>query len=592
MTINEKLEKLREKMEKYNLDCYLEHNVDPHQSEYVADRWKTREWLSGFTGSVGTLVVTSKKSALWADGRYYIQAEKELNGSEIKLQKKGLEKTSKVHEWLSKNLKNNAKIGLNGKTYSEKYVSNLKKNITLEDIEFITRYDIVDELWKDRPEIPRNKAFIHPPEYAGKTRAQKIKNIRKKMKEKKCSHLIISTLDDIAWTLNIRGNDIKFNPYIISYLLIENDNISFYVLEEKIDKKIKKQLEKDNISLKNYSKIVKDLQKLSKKDKVWYSPETTNMWIVSSISEEANKYQKRVPTKLMKAKKNKKELKNLKNCQIKDGIAMVKFLIWLEETIKEREIGEVEAAQKVNEFRKRQKYFIEPSFSPISAYKENAAMMHYHAKEENQSFLKNKSFYLLDSGGQYMDGTTDITRTIPMGVLSREEKFHYTLTLKGHINLANSKFLYGATGSNLDVLSRKPLWEHNLDYKCGTGHGVGYLMGVHEGPQNISRTPNKIKLEEGMIVTIEPGIYIEGSHGIRIENDYVIVKDKKNNSDQFMKFKNMTYCPIDTQPIIKDLLTEEEIKWLNDFHSKVFDKLAKHLNEEERTWLKKKTKKL
>jgi len=590
--INNRIKKLRQEMKKHDIDCYIEHNVDPHMSEYVNERWKTREWISGFTGSVGAVVILKKKAALWADGRYFIQAENELSGSNIKLMKKGLNETPEIKDWIYEQLEEGDLIGLNGRTFSDEYVEKLHKKVKDKNIKIIEKYDLIEKIWKDRPEIPDNEIFIHELKYAGKKRDEKISEIREKMKKDNITNLIITQLDQIAWTLNIRGSDIKSVPVAISYLMIGKEDVIFYINQKKYNSKIKKILEDDGIIIKNYEEINDDLNNLKNESVVSYDKNTTNRWIVNSINKAATIKKIQSPILLLKSQKNNIEIENLEKCQIRDGVAMVKFLMWLEENILKEDISEIRAAKRLKKFRKEDDKFLETSFDTISAYKENAAMMHYHAAEETCSILKPKSFYLVDSGGQYMDGTTDITRTIPLGKLTEEEKMDYTLTLKSHINLASTKFLYGATGSNLDVLARKIMWEKGLDYKCGTGHGVGYLLSVHEGPQRISPKPNNVKMEEGMVTTIEPGVYKKDKHGIRIENTFITVKDKKLGSDQFMKFNVISYCPIDTTPLKIEMLNKEEKKWLNQYHEIVRKKLTPYLNDKQKKWLKKKSERI
>ncbi|CCQ97952.1 Xaa-Pro aminopeptidase 1 [[Clostridium] ultunense Esp] len=590
MKVNEKINSLRKIMEEKGIKAYIIPTYDPHQSEYLADHYKTRVWISGFTGSAGTVVVTEDEAILWTDGRYFIQGENELAGSEIQLFKMGIPGFPTYMEWLRDNLNDGDTIGFNGKIFPQSDVNKLEKEIRKKKIKFIDEFDLVGELWADRPSMPNSKAFVHDVKYTGKTAKEKIEEVRKEMEKKGADYFLIGSLDDIAWVYNIRGRDVACNPVVISYALISKDKAWLFVDKDKVEDDVESHLKENGIEVDEYDKVIDYVKNIEKGSKVFIDPSRINGWLYKGIPKECEIIEGVNITTELKGIKNSTEIENQKNAYIKDGVALVKFLYWLDENLGKIKITEVSAAEKLEEFRKKQDGFIEPSFDTIAAYKENAAMMHYKAEEEKSNYeLKKEKMFLVDSGGQYYDGTTDITRTIVLGDITEEEKRDFTLTLKGHINLINARFLYGATGSSLDVLARYPLWQEGIDYKCGTGHGVGFLLNVHEGPHRISTIPDKVKMEKGMVVTIEPGVYKAGKHGIRIENVAVVAEDIETDSGQFMKFETISYCPIDLDGIDVDMLTEEERKWLNNYHKEVYEKISPYLKDDEREWLKKET---
>ena len=590
MEINQRINKLRKLMKEKGIDAYIIPTSDPHQSEYLADYYKTRVWISGFTGSAGTVVITHNKAILWTDGRYFIQAEKELKESEIQLSKMGIPGYPTYTEWLRNNLEKGSTLGFNGKIFSILDVERLEKELEGREIKFIDEYDLVGEIWEDRPAAPSSKAFLHEIKYTGKTAKEKIADVRKKMEKQSITHFILGSLDDIAWLYNIRGRDVANNPVIISYAMITKDQAWLFVDEEKIDENVKKNLNENGVEIHDYNKVIAYVKAMEKDSTVFLDPSRINTWLYNAIPRECEIKRGTNITTELKGVKNPTEIENQKNAYIKDGVALVKFMYWLDNNIGKNTITEVSAAEKLEEFRKQQEGFIEPSFDTIAAYKENAAMMHYKAEEGKSNYeLKPEGMFLVDSGGQYYDGTTDITRTIVLGKISEEEKKDFTLTLKSHINLINARFLYGATGSSLDAIARYPLWQEGLDYKCGTGHGVGYLLNVHEGPHGMGFNRNNVVFKKGMIITIEPGVYKEGKHGIRIENVAVVEEDIVTESGQFMKFETISYVPIDLEGIDVKLLTEEEIEWLNNYHNEVYNKLSPYLTDEEKQWLKEET---
>ncbi|MFP4000907.1 MAG: aminopeptidase P family protein [Thermoplasmata archaeon] len=587
---DEKIQALRDLMKKHDLSAYIIPTSDPHNSEYVPERFKTRKWLSGFTGSAGTVVVTLEEAGLWTDGRYYIQAEKELEGTEIELFKMGKEEVPSYKEWLGDEIDESENIGFNGKLLTIDEVRDLEDELS-EGVELKTDIDLVDEIWDDRPEIPKNDIFLHDVEFAGKSREEKIEDIREEMEEGDL--FLITKLDEVAWTFNIRGSDVEYNPVAVSYGVITDDEATLFIDDDKVPEEVKEDLLDDDIVLKGYEKIEEYINDLDQGEKIILDHKNTNKWIFDLIPETVEKIEENPSiTQNLKAVKNETEIEDYKECQVRDGVAMVRFLHWLEDHVGSEEITEITTEKKVEEFRSEQENFVGPSFDPIAAYKDHAPMMHYSADEESDYELEEESFYLLDSGGHYFDGTTDITRTVALGDLSEKQKRDFTLVLKGHINLATARFLKGSRGANLDVLARKPMWDEHIDYKCGTGHGVGYFLNVHEGPQNISNNVHDVKLKEGMVLTNEPGIYREAEWGIRTENTLLVVKDEETEFGEFLKFETISLCPIDLDAVEPSMLTEDEKEWLNEYHEEVYQKLSPRLDEERREWLKEKTRKI
>ncbi len=587
MQVKERVQKLKDLMKKNGIDAYIIPSSDPHQSEYVATHWGSRKWITGFTGSAGTAVVTLEKgNGLWTDGRYFIQAEKQLKDSSVDLYKIGEPSVPTITEWLKKNLKDGATVGFDGKVVSKSFYDNLNNSLGSKEIKYNLDNDLIAEIWSDRPEIPMDSFYSLDVKFAGKSRLEKLNEVREHMKEESITHFILSSLDDIAWLFNIRGTDIQSSPVTISYALVSMDEAIMFVDSKKLNNDIKAELVKDNISIKEYNELDKSLKALNNKNVVSYDPAKTNMWIVNSLSSDVKKIEEQNYTTKLKAVKNAVELQNMRASHITDGVAMVKFLHWLDNSLGKEKITEISATDKLAQFRAEGENYKGPSFNTIAGYKEHAAMMHYSSTPETDVELLREGFFLVDSGGQYLGGTTDITRTIVLGDLSLEEKRDFTLTLKGFINLSRAKFLYGCCGTNLDVLARSPLWQYGIDYKCGTGHGIGFFLNVHEGPHAIRNNYVPAVLEEGMVMSNEPGVYKEGRHGIRIENLIVVKKDEKTESGQFMSFETITFCPIDLDGIIIDMLSPEDKAWLNSYHREVYEKLCPTLSEEQRAWLK------
>ncbi len=586
MEINIRVNRLRELMKSYGITAYIIPTSDPHQSEYVAEYYKGRSWISGFTGSAGTVVITQKEANLWTDGRYFIQAENELEGSEYKLFRMGVAGVPTYTQWLKNNLKDGDTIGYDGKVFSQTMAEKLEREFKDSNIGFNDKYDLLGKVWEDRPELSKKEAFIHEIKYTGTSSRERIEEVRENMKANGFDYTLIGSLDDIAWLYNIRGRDIKGNPVIISYALISLDKAYLFVDKDKINNQVNSFLEENGIEVLPYEDVIKYVSNIENDATVTLEKDKINRWLFNSIPSSCNIIHKTNFTTILKGQKNDTEISNQRNAYIKDGVALTKFLYWLDSNIGKIEITELSAADRLLEFRQEQDLFIEPSFNTISAYGANAAMAHYSASEDSFAVLEPKGLYLVDSGGQYLDGTTDITRTIAVGPLSDEEKKDFTLALKGHINLADTRFLEGTNGYQVDILCRAPLWKEGIDFKHGTGHGIGYLLNVHEGPHRIASVPNDVVLEKGMVVSIEPGVYKAGKHGIRIENIVVVDKDMETEFGKFMKFEVLSYVPIDLDAIDVDLLSNDEIKWLNTYHNDVYDKLAPYLNEEEKVWLK------
>lgn len=589
MKVKDNIEKLRILMKENKMAAYIIPSFDAHQSEYVAEHWKCRQWISGFTGSAGTVVITLEDAGLWTDGRYYIQAEKQLEDSGIRLFRMVDPGVPSYTEWLKAVLKEGSTVGFDGSVFSVDMVKTMEKAFKTKGITLKMDHDLINELWEDRPEIPKGSIFVHDIKYAGKSRVEKLNVLREEMKNKDANYYLLTSLDDIAWLLNIRGSDVPNNPVVVASVIVAQDKCYLFVDSSKVPDDVKLELEAEDVMLKDYNEIQGFLKELTIRDSIIFDVNKTNAALYNAINIDTTKTEYPNITTKLKAIKNETEIANLKCCEINDGVAMMKFIKWLKTSVDKEQITEISAEEKLEGFRKKQELFVSPSFDTIAGYKDHAAMMHYKANKETQYTLKSEGVFLVDSGGQYYNGTTDITRTIVLGKLTDEEKTDFTLVLKGFIALSSAKFLHGATGSNLDILARQPIWQHGLDYKCGTGHGVGFFLNIHEGPQGIRKETDNIKLEKGMVITNEPGIYKEGRHGIRTENMILVVEDEKTEFGQFMKFETITYCPIDLTGITKDMLTESEKHWLNNYHKDVYAKLAPYLDKEEREWLEEAT---
>ena len=589
--IKQRIENIRDLMKEKNIYAYIVPSSDYHQSEYVGDYFKSREFMSGFTGSSGTLIISMDEAGLWTDGRYFIQAENELKDSGIKLFKMGEEGVPTIEEYLLEKLPKNSTLGFDGRVMSVKEGQSLANKLAFKGINIEYKYDLVNDIWEDRCSLPTEKAFLLGVEYSGEGFSDKLSRIRAVMKEKKATTHILASLDDIAWLFNIRGRDVKSNPVVLSYAVISIDSVYLFIDKNKIGKDIRAELSKENVQIKGYEEVYEFIKNIDEDEVVLIDTSKVNYAIYNNIPSNVQKIEERNPSILFKSIKNEIELKNIRNSHIKDGVAFTKFMYWLKNNIGKIEITEISATQKLEEFRREQDKFIEPSFSTIAAYKDHAAMMHYSATEESNYKLEPRDLFLVDSGGQYFDGTTDITRTIALGPIPENVRKDFTNVVRGMIRLSKAKFLYGCRGYNLDILARGPLWEEGIDYKCGTGHGIGFVLNVHEGPNGFrwkvrEDIDDSCILEEGMVTTNEPGVYVENSHGIRIENEIVVRKAEKNEYGQFMDFEVITFAPIDLDAIDESLILKDEKVYLNNYHKQVYDKISPYLNEEEKQWLK------
>lgn len=591
MTVNEKLKLIRQVMEEKSIDAYIIPTGDPHKSEYIPEYYKLIKWITGFTGSAGTLLISTNKAILWTDGRYDDQARKQVEGSEVEVYKLDEPGVETYIDWINSNLKEGSTIGFDSRIFTEKELEDFKKQVIF-DCQYYTE-DIIGPLWEERPKEPDSVAFVHDIKYAGIEAIDKIEKIREKMKDKRAKYHLISKLDDIAWIYNIRGMDIPSNPMLLSYALIGPEKAYLFVEDFKLNDEVRNHLKKNGIETMPYNQVI-DFIKDLKNERILLDKSNVNAWLYSAIDKSMVIIDDMNPSFKIKAQKSNHELKNIKNAFVKDGIALTKFLYWIENEINSaNKLNEYMAAQKLLEFRKSEDGFLTTSFETIMAFKENAAMMHYRPSKENSKDIIGNGLLLIDSGGQYIDGTTDITRTIPVGTVSEEEKIDFTLTLKSHIALIDARFLYGTSGHVLDSFARKPMWDNAMDYKSGTGHGVGYFLNVHEGPHRFHNTVvNNVALEENMVITVEPGVYKPGRHGVRIENVVFVRKDIKNEFGQFMKFTPMTYAYIDSNILKKDMLTKKEIEWLNNYNKSVYEKLSDHLDQDIKNWLKEKTKEI
>ncbi len=587
--INNRINNLRNLLKEYNIDAYIVPGTDPHQNEYIPEFWQRREWITGFTGSYGNFAVTKKASGLWTDSRYFIQAENELKTTEIKLFKINTPHTPNIHSWLLDNLKKGSTIGLDPRLITQKQSEQMdkdfsQKNITIKSIES----NLIDILWKNKPVISNSPILIHPTEYSGKPVKDKLLEVSKLIIEKKAEIHIISTLDAIAWLFNLRGNDIKYNPLFISYAVITKENADIFVRDSIITEDIRNYL-KDYAEIFPYDEFIKRISHFSKKD-ILIDPLHTSKWIADAVSQHDNNIiYAESPVILNKATKNPSEVTGFRNAHKRDGTALVKFFFWLKNELPGNSISEISASEKLEQFRSRQELYSGPSFHTISGYREHGAIVHYSASAKTDLTLKQEGLLLIDSGSQYLDGTTDVTRTISLGTPTQEEKFFYTYVLKCHINLAQAVFPEGTKGVQLDSLARRHLWDIGEDYGHGTGHGIGSYLNVHETPPGISSHCSTFDnpLSENMFLSIEPGIYKEGNLGIRIENLVIIVKHEKlSRVDRtFLCFEPVTLFPFDITLIDKSLLSDKEIEYINQYHKKIYKALKNYLSQEERNWL-------
>ena len=587
-SIKERMHALRMTFPPNYIKAFIIPSTDPHLSEYVAPHWMSREWISGFTGAAGTVVVLMNEAGLWTDSRYFLQAANELVGSGITLYKELLPETLSITKYLSQKLKPGESVSIDGKMFSVQQVEQMKEELAAYSLQVDLFGDPLKRIWKDRPSIPNSPAFVYDIEYAGKSCEEKVAAIRAELTKKGAYALFLSALDEIAWTLNLRGNDVHCNPVVVSYLLITQDDVIYFISPEKVTKEVNEYLKEQHVKLKNYDEVETYLNTFTGRN-ILIDPKKTNFAIYSAINPKCNIIRGESPVALLKAIRNEQEIAGIHAAMQRDGVALVKFLKWLEEAVPSGKETELSVDRKLHEFRAAQPLYMGESFDTIAGYKEHGAIVHYSATPESDVPLQPKGFLLIDSGAQYLDGTTDITRTIALGELTEEENTDYTLILKGHIALAMAKFPVGTRGAQLDVLARMPIWKYGMNFLHGTGHGVGHFLSVHEGPQSIRMNENPVVLQPGMVTSNEPGVYKAGSHGIRTENLTLVCKDKEGMFGDYLKFETITICPICKKGIVKEMLTNEEIEWLNNYHQIVYEKLSPNLNEEEKVWLQEAT---
>ena len=589
MNVPERISALRALMEERGYDAYMVPTDDNHQSEYVGEHFKARAFITGFTGSAGTAVITKDTAGLWTDGRYFIQAEQQLSGSGVKLFKMGEPDVPTVEDFIADILPEGGTLGFDGRVVAMGEGQALEAAAAKKNGKIDYSTDLIDKIWEDRPALSEEPAFALGVEYTGESTESKLKRIRKAMEEEGADIHIIAALDDVCWTTNLRGNDIEFFPLLLSYAVITKEEMKLYIDERKLSDEMKADLAKDNISLRPYNAIYDDVKELSAESAILVDPSRLNYALYNNLPKEAKVIEKVNPTVLMKAMKNDTEIKNIKNAHVKDGIAVTKFMYWLKKNVGKTEITEIRAAEKLEEFRKEQEGYLWQSFEPICGSGEHAAIVHYAATPETNVPVVTDGLFLTDTGGGYMEGSTDITRTFAFGKLTDQMVEDFTTVLLCNLRLARAVFMHGTCGYNLDILARMPAWERGINYNHGTWHGVGYLMNIHEAPSGFRiaiRERERAVIEPGMVITDEPGIYIEGSHGIRTENELLVRKGQKTEYGQFLYFEPITYVPIDLDAVNPDMMTKEDKAQLNAYHAKVYELVSPHLNEEEQEWLK------
>jgi len=589
MIILEKIAALRVLMKENGIEACIIPSSDPHISEYPAAHWKSRVWLSGFTGSAGTVVVTTNKAGLWTDSRYFLQAEEQLKDSGIDLFKDGLPETPALKDWLIKELTAESCIGVDGNVYAASELQALKTFFNEHHIRLESNFKPFEQIWKDRPEIPSGKIFILPEEFSGKSARAKIDEVLKEMSKENAEVTVLASSDAIAWLFNIRGNDVDFNPVAVCYTVVSSKETVLFINPNKLTTEAVDYLKGQDVILADYDKIFDYVKNIPAGQKVLLNPAKINYSLYNAISGTVKEVAVH-PVDMLKSIKNETEIGGIRNALKKDGVALTKFYMWLENALESGEkVTELDISKQLKHFRSEQALFFGESFGTIAGYAGHGAIVHYSATEESNATIERKGLLLIDSGAQYFDGTTDITRTVAVGELSEQMRMDYTLVLKGHIAIAQARFPQGTKGCQLDILARKSLWDRGLNYLHGTGHGIGYFLNVHEGPQSIRTDLHPTPLQPGMIISNEPGLYRTGEYGIRIENIILTVNAETTDFGAFYQFETLTLCPIDKRPIDKSLLTENEIKWLNKYHQNVYDKIAPFLNKEEKLWLQKKT---
>ncbi|GAB6012959.1 aminopeptidase P family protein [Viscerimonas tarda] len=587
--IHQRIAALRKLMDDKGIHAFIIPSTDAHLSEYPASYWMSREWISGFTGSSGTVAVTRKSAALWTDSRYFLQAAQELEGAGIELCKDGLPGTPSIEQWLWEQLDKGNTVGIDGHVYAARDAFALIQKLEGKGLNVISDYDPFDEIWRDRPHIPANPVYELPLEYTGVPASEKIEQILAQLEEEGAESLLVASLDTIAWIFNIRGNDVKCNPVAVSYAYISRKETILFIDPRKINPELIPYFRQEGVLLAEYSKIFDYISTLHNTS-ICLSSNKISLALYDTIPLDCRIID-RIPSVAdrMKSVKNETEIAGFRRAMERDGVALSKFLIWLEKAVREEEITELTIVEKLAEYRSQQDRYVGDSFDTIAGYQANGAIVHYHVSPQHPAQIKPEGFLLIDSGAQFFDGTTDITRTLALGALSDQMKEDYTLALKGHIAIAGCRFPQGTRGSQIDVLARKALWDKGANYLHGTGHGIGHFLNVHEGPQSIRMDENPTTLQPGMVTSNEPGIYRAGRYGIRIENLILTKEDITTEFGNFYAFETLTLCPIDTTPIVKELMTAEEIGWLNDYHQQVYNRLSPLLSAEEREWLKDKT---
>ncbi|WP_108822708.1 aminopeptidase P family protein [Dysgonomonas sp. Marseille-P4361] len=585
--IHKRIKNLHTFMEDKNIHAFIIPSTDAHLSEYPASHWASREWISGFTGSAGTVVITREKAGLWTDSRYFLQAANELNNTEIELFKEGLPTTPSIEEWLISELSEGDYVGIDGGVYAAKEAIGLTHKLNLKGLHIISDYDPFSTIWNDRPEIPKNPIFVLPTEYTGESAKKKISRICDAVEKNGAESLLVASLDTIAWIFNIRGNDVKCNPVAVSYAYISRAETVLFIDPKKLTAETIDYLKSEGVTIAEYTKVFDYIA--GSKSSICLDSNKVTFKLYNTIPTGSRIIDIPSPADLMKSIKNETEIQGFNNAMERDGVALVRFLMWLENAVPTGNVTEIMIPQKLVEYRSQQKNFVGESFDTISGYGPNGAIVHYHVTEESSLDVKAEGFLLVDSGAQYFDGTTDITRTIAVGPLTEQMKKDYTMVLKGHINIATAIYPQGTRGSQIDILARKALWDNGLNYLHGTGHGIGHFLNVHEGPQNIRMNENPTTLQIGMVTSNEPGLYRANQYGIRIENLVLTQHETTTEFGDFYSFKTLTLCPIDKTPIVKEMLTEKEVEWFNLYHKYVYDRLSPLLSEEEKSWLKEKT---
>lgn len=585
-TILDRLSAMRTAMQKRGIDAFIIPGTDPHLSEYCADHWKTREWISGFDGSAGTAVVTTQKAALSTDSRYFLQAGMQLEGSSFDLLKHGLPETPSINEWIVSSVPAGSTIAIDGAMFSTTEARSIKNYFETKGFTFRSDFDPFETIWADRPALPASPVFIHDEKYSGVSARSKIEALNRQLLLSGANATLLTALDEIAWILNLRGCDVECNPVAICYAYISDDQSLLFINQDKAPADTRQYLSSQGVSLVDYSRVFDFLSKLPTDKVLLADLNKLNFNLFNALPKGNCPLIAASPVAGMKSVKNSTQIAGFRNAMIKDGIALTRFFMWLDKHLADGEIKETTIGKKLIEFRSQQPLYVGESFATIAGFNAHGAIVHYHATPEQESSITPEGFLLIDSGAQYLDGTTDITRTVALGKLTDRQKRDFTLVLKGHIGIATCRFPQGTRGAQIDVLARMNLWNHGLNYLHGTGHGIGHFLNVHEGPQNIRLEENPTQLVPGMVTSNEPGVYLTGEYGIRIENLILTVKDSETDFGPFYRFETLTLFPIDKKAVDTDLLSEKEINWLNEYHRTVYDKLSPHLNEEEKRWLK------